>query len=64
MAFLIFPFTLHYVVPLNDALAQKFREQEEFHYADFPEKDAGMQTAYVSCYSFFTCLMADRSVCD
>ncbi|EUC35505.1 hypothetical protein COCCADRAFT_90719 [Bipolaris zeicola 26-R-13] len=46
MAFLIFPFTLHYVVPLNDALAQKFREQEEFHYADFPEKDAGMQTAY------------------
>ncbi|EUC49896.1 hypothetical protein COCMIDRAFT_1310 [Bipolaris oryzae ATCC 44560] len=45
MAFLIFPFTLHYMNPINDALIEKFREQEEFHYADLPEKDAGMQTA-------------------
>ncbi|KAF5846334.1 hypothetical protein GGP41_003703 [Bipolaris sorokiniana] len=45
MAFLIFPFTLHYMNPINDALIEKFQEQEEFHYADLPEKDAGMQTA-------------------
>lgn len=48
MAFLIFPFTLRWMNPINDALIEKFREWEEFHYADLPEKDAGMQTGIVS----------------
>ncbi|RAQ99059.1 hypothetical protein DDE82_008648 [Stemphylium lycopersici] len=45
MAFLIFPFTLHYINPLNEVLIGKFRAQGDLHYADLPEKDAGMQTA-------------------
>ncbi|USP81917.1 hypothetical protein yc1106_09191 [Curvularia clavata] len=51
MAFLIFPFTLYFMNPINDALIEKYEEQAEFHYADLPEKDAGMQTAIVS-FSF------------
>ena len=48
LSFLIFPFTLRYLGPINDALYEKFREHADFHYADLPEKDAGMQTAIVS----------------
>jgi hypothetical protein len=48
LAFLIFPFTLHYVNPLNETLAEKYRAQVDLHYADLPEKGKGMQTARVS----------------
>ncbi|KAI4920124.1 hypothetical protein J4E90_002264 [Alternaria incomplexa] len=45
LAFLIFPFTLHYMNPVNDVLIEKFRAQKDLHYADLPEKGRGMQTA-------------------
>ncbi|RYN58914.1 hypothetical protein AA0114_g1735 [Alternaria tenuissima] len=45
LAFLIFPFTLHYMNPLNDVLIEKFKNQQDLHYADLPEKGKGMQTA-------------------
>jgi hypothetical protein len=48
LSFLIFPFTLYYVKPLNQVLAARYKEQMQLHYADLPEKNAGMQTARVS----------------
>jgi hypothetical protein len=48
LAFLIFPFTLHYMNPLNETLTEKYRAQVDLHYADLPEKGKGMQTARVS----------------
>ncbi|KAI4665474.1 uncharacterized protein J4E78_002936 [Alternaria triticimaculans] len=45
LAFLIFPFTLHYMNPVNDVLIEKFKAQKDLHYADLPEKGRGMQTA-------------------
>ena len=48
LAFLIFPFTLHYMNPLNDVLIEKFKNHQDLHYADLPEKGKGMQTARVS----------------
>jgi hypothetical protein len=50
LAFLIFPFTLHYMNPLNDVLIEKFKNQQDLHYADLPEKGKGMQTARVSFF--------------
>ena len=52
LAFMIFPFTLHYLNPVNDVLIEKFKAQKDLHYADLPEKGRGMQTARVS----FICL--------
>jgi hypothetical protein len=34
--------------PLNKLLMEKAKVQAQLHYADLPEKDAGMQTARVS----------------
>jgi hypothetical protein len=34
--------------PLNDVLIEKFKNQQDLHYADLPEKGKGMQTARVS----------------
>jgi hypothetical protein len=48
LSFFIFPFTLYYIQPLNEILSEKYRAQLELHYADLPEKNAGMQTARVS----------------
>lgn len=31
--------------PLNDVLIEKFKNQQDLHYADLPEKGKGMQTA-------------------
>ena len=45
LGFVIFPFTLYSIQPLNETLSEKYRAQLQLHYADLPEKDAGMQTA-------------------
>lgn len=48
LSFLIFPFTEYYIQPLNRVLVARYEEQLQLHYADLPEKNAGMQTARVS----------------
>jgi hypothetical protein len=57
LSLLIFPFTFRYIVPINDVLSEKVKEQEEFHYADLPEKNAGMQTARVSIFFSSPCFL-------
>lgn len=47
-SFFIFPFTLYFIQPLNEILGEKYKVQLQLHYADLPEKEAGMQTARVS----------------
>lgn len=48
LAFFVFPFTIRYMNPLNDYLIEKCKTQSQLHYAELPEKNAGMQTARVS----------------
>jgi hypothetical protein len=47
LSLLIFPFTLYFMEPVNKVLMEKGKMQKELHYADLPEKDAGMQTGRV-----------------
>ena len=48
ISFFIFPFTIYFIVYLDNLLVEKYKVQIEFHYHDLPEKNAGMQTARVS----------------
>lgn len=48
LSFLIFPFTIYMINPINEILAEKCKTQNQLHYAELPEKTAGMQTARVS----------------